>query len=102
MTRGQQGPHAPVYETYNGMTGAYSQAVADWPPAPLSQQSQSVFLIIVQCSRNTQVPLLVGSETGQWIEVRPSEVLRLPFSDPNGVYVQGDGGASIVNWMAFT
>lgn len=102
MRKKQQGPMTPTYETYNEMIGERNQAVADWPAAPLSQTSQEVGQILVQCDPDSAVNVRVGGADNQYIVLRPGESITLPFNNPNGIYVEGVNGAGTINWIALT
>lgn len=100
MTKAQQGPLQGMYSTFDRMLGEQEMGVAAWPPVPIYQEHRSIYLVLVQCDPDTQVNVRVGYQGRQPIVLRPGESITIPIGDLNQVYVHGDGGASVINWLA--
>lgn len=100
MTKGTQGPLTGSYSTFTDMRGAHQTEIAAWPPVPLQATSLSVFQVMVQCDPTSVNLCVVGGQHGTWIVLAAGEALTLPINDVSAVYVRGQGGAAIINWVA--
>lgn len=67
---------------------------------PLSDTTDPIYEVLVQNSSSTQVTLLVGNANRQDVEIAAGSHIVIPVCDLRLVYVRGDGGTAVVNYMA--
>jgi len=84
------------------MFGETDMGIANWPPVPIYQEARNIFAVLVQCATASANNIRVGYADQQPIELRPGESITLPVGNLALVYVQGDGGAATINWLAMT
>jgi hypothetical protein len=56
--------------------------------------------VLVQADPATTHNLLVGDSNSQPINLAAGQAISIPCSNTNLVYVNGNGGSAIANWLA--
>jgi hypothetical protein len=61
---------------------------------------QACISVCVQCDPSSSNNLYVGNAAAQNINLKPGQAITIACSNLNKVYVAGNGGAAVCNWLA--